>query len=238
MNILAIGNSFSEDATRYLHGIARAGEVDLAVANLYIGGCSLERHYQNMLTGGRAYELQYNGQLTHFAVSLAEALDNRPWDVVTLQQASHFSFDAATYQPYVGRLAAYIRERVPSARLFLHQTWAYEEGSERLLRVAGYARAADMLADVTKAYAQIATQVDADGIIPSGELLGRLAAAGVGPLHRDTFHASLGLGRYAMGLLWYRVLCHKPVADNAFCDFDEPIDPQMIMTVKRCVETW
>ena len=60
MNILAIGNSFSQDATRYLHGIARADGVTLEVVNLYIGGCSLERHYRNMMADTRAYELQYN----------------------------------------------------------------------------------------------------------------------------------------------------------------------------------
>ena len=64
MNILAIGNSFSEDATRYLHGIARADGETLKVANLYIGGCSLGWHDRNMLSDEKAYELQYNGQKT------------------------------------------------------------------------------------------------------------------------------------------------------------------------------
>ena len=44
MKVLAIGNSFSEDATRYLHDIAKADGVALEVANLYIGGCPLDRH--------------------------------------------------------------------------------------------------------------------------------------------------------------------------------------------------
>ncbi len=58
MNILAIGNSFSEDATRYLHGIARARGETLYVANLYIGGCSFEKHFRNFHSEGRVYELQ------------------------------------------------------------------------------------------------------------------------------------------------------------------------------------
>lgn len=44
MNILAIGNSFSQDATRYLHGIARSMGKKWNTANLYIGGCSIDRH--------------------------------------------------------------------------------------------------------------------------------------------------------------------------------------------------
>ena len=54
MDILAIGNSFSTDATRYLYGIARAAGDNLQVTNLYIGGCSLEQHYRNMLSNERA----------------------------------------------------------------------------------------------------------------------------------------------------------------------------------------
>ena len=54
MNILAIGNSFSQDATRYLQKIARADGEKISVINLVIGGCSLERHYLNMLSGERA----------------------------------------------------------------------------------------------------------------------------------------------------------------------------------------
>ena len=41
MNILSIGNSFSQDAQRYLHDIAKADGVVLSAFNLYIGGCPL-----------------------------------------------------------------------------------------------------------------------------------------------------------------------------------------------------
>ena len=53
--ILAIGNSFSQDATHYLHQIAEADGVETKVVNLYIGGCSLERHWQNIVTGAADY---------------------------------------------------------------------------------------------------------------------------------------------------------------------------------------
>lgn len=40
MKVLAIGNSFSNDAMRYLHGIAKADGVDMKTVNLFIGGWS------------------------------------------------------------------------------------------------------------------------------------------------------------------------------------------------------
>ena len=44
MKILAVGNSFSRNATTYLHQTAAAQGISLTAVNLYIGGCSLETH--------------------------------------------------------------------------------------------------------------------------------------------------------------------------------------------------
>ena len=237
MNVLAIGNSFSQDATRYLHQIAEADGVTLHIANLYIGGCSLERHYRNMLSAERAYELQYNGQLTGFKVSLQEALLNRPWDVVTLQQASPYSMDADTYFPYIVDLYAFVKKCVPKAKILIHQTWAYEDGSDRLYNVAHFDTAADMFTAVESAYASASSQIGAEGIIPSGKLFRSLLDNGINQIHRDTYHASYGLGRYALGLLWYHCLTGNSVADNDFRHFDAPIPDEQIRIAKKCVDS-
>ena len=235
MNILAIGNSFSEDSTRYLHQIARADKVNLQITNLFIGGCSLERHYRNMLSEQSVYELQTNGQRTGFTVSLKEALLNRKWDIITLQQASHFSFNESSYYPYITELADYVRKMCPNVKIYIHQTWAYEQGSPRLLNVAKYESADRMLEDAVAAYKKAAVSINADGIIPSGEMFARLLECGIERIHRDTFHASLGLGRYALALLWYHILCGKDVSENTFCDLDEEVTPEQLLIVKSCV---
>ena len=58
--ILVIGNSFGEDAVRYLYGIARAAKDEVKVAMLFIGGCSLYRHYRNMISEEKVYVYQFN----------------------------------------------------------------------------------------------------------------------------------------------------------------------------------
>ena len=237
MEVLTIGNSFSQDATRYLHAIARADGEKINVINLCIGGCSLERHYRNMLSGERAYALECNGHNTDFRISLDEALLNRQWDVITLQQASHFSFNEDTYHPYVSALADYVCECSPKAKIYLHNTWAYERDSQRLLEVAKYETPKKMLEDIVKAYSSAAKVINADGIIPSGQLFGKLSENGITNIHRDTFHASRGVGRYALGLLWYKVLTGKSVLANEFCDFDEPISDGDIKIIKNTVES-
>lgn len=234
MKILAIGNSFSQDATRYLQGIARADGQKWQVANLYIGGCPLERHFRNMLTEKEAYELQWNGSPTGFSVSLKEALCSRSWDVVTLQQVSHLSTDYHTYQPYLDRLAKYVRIHCPRAKLVIQQTWAYEAGSPKLAAM-GFAKPQEMFQHIEEAYEQARRDTEADLLIPSGQLFESLRGHGL-CLHRDTFHASLGLGRYALGLLWYRALSGASVLNNSFRDFDEPIPEAQIQLTQQLVE--
>ncbi len=233
MNILSIGNSFSQDAQRYLHRIAAAAGVEVNCFNLYIGGCSLSRHYRNLLSGDREYMLEMNGQSTGFKVSLQEALLNRDWDVVTLQQASPSSFNYDTWQPYLTELASYVHYCVPKAKIAMHQTWAYEDGSPRLLELAGYESRAAMFADVRAAYQQAAGEIDADFVIPSGEVFEELVKDGILNVHRDTFHASYGVGRYALGLTWLRALTGKPAEGNSFADFDQPVSPEEMAKAQK-----
>lgn len=237
MKVLAIGNSFSQDATRYLHQIARKGETSVEVANLYIGGCSLERHFRNMLSDNYDYTLGYNGMSTGFHVSIKEALLNRAWDVITVQQVSGQSPNPDSYYPYINALVDYVRQCVPKVKIVVHQTWAYEQGSAKLAGV-NYTDHRDMFADLKKAYELAAEKIDADGIIPSGQLFQNMLANGFEKVHRDTFHASYGAGRYALGLLWYRMLTGADVTDNPFCDFDEEVTQEEIDTIKKLVQAF
>ena len=51
MNILMIGNSFSVDVSTYVHQIAEAAGKEINIYVLYIGGCPIKRHYENILSG-------------------------------------------------------------------------------------------------------------------------------------------------------------------------------------------
>lgn len=235
MNILAIGNSFSQDATRYLHQIAKCDDFDLTVVNLYIGGCSLYTHFVNIQKDAKAYSMEFNGQSTGFFVSIKEALLSREWDYVTLQQVSSQSTHYEKYKPYLEELSAYVKKYAPKAKQVIHQTWAYEQDSDLLCKNQGYKRHEDMFKDIESAYKSAARDINAEFIIPSGELFQKLISAGISKIHRDTFHATLGLGRYALGLLWYRMLTGNDVINNCFSDFDEGVTDKEIVIARRCV---
>lgn len=235
MNVLAIGNSFSQDATRYLAQIARVDSFRMNVVNLYIGGCSLDMHFRNIMADRKAYSAEINGFTSGFFVSVKDALLSREWDIITLQQVSGGSGKYESYQPYLDELAAYVRKYAPKAKLYIHQTWAYEDNSALLLSRYGYTDSKDMYNDLKKAYEMAAEAIGADGIIESGRLMQMLIENGIEKIHRDTFHLTLGAGRFAAGLLWYKVLTGNSIDSVAFDDFDELVSEKEIEIIKKCI---
>lgn len=233
IKVLSIGNSFSEDAQRYLHGIARADGVDMKTVNLYIGGCSLAKHYRNMLSGNAAYDFQINGiNYTGIKISIDDALLLDSWDYITIQQQSLASCDAETFIPYVDELCAKIRKYCPKAKILMLETWGYKEGSKMLLD-AGYAKHEAMLFDIRKAYKKIAERIGADGTAYAGEAVLLANKEGYERIYRDEFHMSKGFGRYMIGLVVYGTLTGNEIKENSFRDFDEALTDEDITLAKR-----
>lgn len=223
IHVLSIGNSFSEDAQAYLHDLAASQDVKIESVNLYIGGCSLEQHFRNMISEKRNYTLDIDGHRAHgFFVSIKEALTARAWDVVTLQQASPSSWKEETYYPYVNRLAEYVRELCPKAKILLHQTWGYETGSPRI-EALGLHTYDEMFEHVKACYEKAAKSINADGIIPSGVAFQYALQHGLESVHRDTFHAKLGVGRFILALVWYGYLTGNDVRAVKYDSFSEAV---------------
>ncbi len=234
MNILSIGNSFSQDAQKNLFKMAKSAGLDITTVNLYIGGCSLEQHYRNMLSGEKLYDLEFNGASTGFKTSIEEALLSRKWDVVTLQQASHYSFDYSTYTPYIEELASFVRTVQPQAKIVIHETWGYEDGSERLKNVAGYKTHKAMYKDIAATYKKAKKAIKADAVIPAGKMFSALVEKGV-KIHRDTFHASLSVGRYALSMLWLKTLCNIDITEIKYNETEEKLTSNEVALVKEVI---
>ena len=217
MNVLCIGNSFSQDATRYLHQVS--GE-ELFVRNLYIGGCSLERHYNNIVGDIADYDYQKNGRYLR-KISIAEALKKKKWDYITVQQVSQDSGIIDTYEPFLGEIVKFIREKCPSAKIVLHRTWAYSETSDHS-GFASYDRnRKKMFNAIVDTTTKIAEKYGFD-IIPCGnavEMASQLEEFKLGgplSIHRDGFHLTLDYGRYLTGLVMYKYFTGKSPCEVEF----------------------
>ena len=84
-------------------------------------------------------------------------------------------------------------------------------------------------------YAVLSNAVQNKSVIPSGSVIGMLLSRGARSLHRDGFHLSYGLGRYAAALAYYTTLTGNSVIGNRFRDFDEPIAESDVILAQECV---
>ena len=224
MRLLSIGNSFSQDAQRYLHAMAAEAGVELETVNLYIGGCPLSLHAAHLSDGEAAYEYEKNGESTGRRVSLAEVLTGEVFDVVTLQQASHESIFPDSYFPHLDVLAEAVRRYQPRAKLYIHETWGYADSSDRLRDIVHCATHREMYERLHACYQTAAARRHADGMLPVGTAIARAVNEGIPHLHRDGFHLSLGAGRFLAALVWLRTLTGTPTDAVNFTATDEPID--------------
>ena len=170
--VLMIGNSFSICLLHHLPQVAADRGVELDLASLYIGGCTLKRHWSNVLSNEvdqafRPYKFGRNrfGKYTETKMNVCDALRLAKWDIVTIQQGSHESWKPKSYHPYGDDLVAKIRELAPQAQIVVQETWSYTPWDKRL---AQWGIDQDqMYAKLHGAYADFAKQHGL-GVIPFG----------------------------------------------------------------------
>ena len=92
-----------------------------------------------------------------------------------------------------------------------------------------------MLEGLKKAYNQAAIDINADGILKSGEAIYSVYEKGITNMWRDIGHLSYGIGRFTAALMWYYTLTGNDLFENNFSDTDEPIIDEQIKIIKECV---
>ncbi len=240
MKILSIGNSFSQDAHKWLHSLAKQNGEAIETYNLYIGGCSLETHYENLINDTCSYDLEINGGSAERKISIGEAVKMQEWDIVTLQQVSQLSGLPDTYEPYLSYIADFIRSKSSKARICFHQTWAYETDSTHGSFASYDYNQEKMYESIKAATNTAAKQINAK-IIPVGSVIQKLRENvsdfnyenGGLSLCRDGFHLSLDYGRYTAAAVWFVSLTQKPIRMQGFEDFDLKIIEKIINLVNK-----
>ena len=233
MKILSIGNSFSQDAQRYIHKISILNGNQIKTVNLYIGGCPLRKHYFNILENNKSYEFQFNGEPTGLPVTIKDALMSDAWDIVTFQQASINSPNFETYEPYLSELSAYVKKYAPQAKQVIHQTWAY---SDEAIKAKGiFQDHADMFKNIAKSYAKAAKTIGTETVIPTGSLVENLLKNGIEEPHRDGHHLSNGAGRLAAGLLWYCLFTGADPMTVILPETDKPVSTDEVKIIRKSV---
>ena len=221
LKVLAIGNSFTADACEQnLHEIAAAQGVEMIVGNLFIGGCSLERHCRNAESDAPAYRYRKTGvdgkKHTRKDTRLSEALADEQWDAIVFQQGQAGYGIPDTVYPWMGQLLDYVRARVPSHSRFLYQeSWAFANGAWHP-NFEKYGRSQnDMYYAVIGTTARVCPEF---GVvpIPTATAIQNLRISEVlDQVTRDGTHMNY-LGRYTLACTWFETLTGKSVVGNSY----------------------
>lgn len=239
IRLLAVGNSFSEDALYYFHDICDGAGVSCKAVNLYIGGCCLQRHWENFVSEKKAYEYQLNGKPAGRMVSLREALEEEEWDYVLTQQASHDSGIWETYEPWLAELANALHKGCPGSEILLQKTWAYERDSTHDAFGRYHHSQREMYGELSACYERAARELGVR-LIPSADVIqavrrepGFRYELGEQSLCRDGFHMHMVYGRYLLGVLFYAFLTGRDAREDSF--MPQGAERDKIETIRQSV---
>ena len=223
VRILAIGNSFSQDAVeQYLHELADAEGISTIIGNMFIGGCSLERHVKNARDNAPAYAYRKIGtdgkKREKGKMSLEAVLADEDWDYVSLQQASPFSGMYETYEASLPELIEYVKARLPKkTKLMLHQTWAYASTSKHSGFKNYNCNQLTMYQAITDAVKKAAKVNKIKIVIPSGTAIQNARTSFIGDhLNRDGHHLDVKIGRYTAACTWFECIFKHNVVGNPY----------------------
>lgn len=221
IKILAIGNSFSEDAVEnYLHDLAVAAGHNVLIANMYIGGQSLEGHWENASQNRAAYQLRAiatDGSVNIINErTLMEVIAGENWDYISFQEVSQQSGQIDGYRDYLGNLVDYAKALTtnPEVKFVLHQTWAYAEDSNHA-GFDNYDRDQQKMYDaIVDAVWQAKDLVGMDMVIPAGTAIQNARTSYIGDsFTRDGYHLSLGAGRFTAAATWFEAIFGNVLAN-------------------------
>lgn len=212
IKILAIGNSFTDNATTYLPQITSSltNSTNVLTARLILGGSSLEQHWNNHISNADVYEFSFtNGSTWNEGgkSSIDTALGLTDWDFVIIQQVSGLSGCPDSFHPFLENLAFLIRMNSPTAKLGWQMTWAYSSNSNHPDFSRYDNSREEMYSAINSTLQEVESTVDL--IIPSGKLIELLRQSKFNDaqdLTIDGFHLNTGIPCFALSCLWGSML--------------------------------
>ena len=223
INILMIANSYGDDTVQWVHEIAENMGVDVNIANLYIGGCTLSTHLTNLNNNAGAYEfVTYNKNTKTWSrtpnTSIATALASRDWDYVSLQQGSHESGLANTYD-IIDTIMDKVLALKNDVKFIWNMTWAYQQDSGHT-NFGNYNNDQMTMynAIVNAVITKILTNDRIEFVVPNGTAIQNARTSFVGDkLCRDPYcHLTEDFGRYIAGLTMFSKVTGLDITDITY----------------------
>lgn len=221
IKVLAIGNSFSQDAVeQYLYELAAAQGDSLVIGNAYIGACTIDMHSTFLETSAAkyAYRKVVGGVKTEEKnVNLQRIILDEPWDIITLQQASLCSGLPDTFKklPALKR-AVQLLATNHNVQIWWHMTWAYAKSFKSANFEVYGSDQQRMFTSIVNCVRTEVPKANITRVIPSGTAIRLMRMHKGDMLNRDGQHLSYTLGRYTAACVWCEMLTGRNVDGNKY----------------------
>ena len=208
LKVLFVGNSFAVDTMEYAANIAQSlGIVRVKFGTLYVGGCSIQMHYEHAMDDAGVYTYYVNegeGWESTPNYKISDAVKSDDWDWIAIQHGTHGASRYTSPECYdrLDALIDYLKSLAPAhVKIAFNLTWLGEsthqhheirsyEGNMALMR--------EKLVEVTRKI--IVNNPKVDLLVPTGTAIENARTSHVGLLTRDCYHLSMDKGRYIAGL--------------------------------------
>ena len=226
LKVLAIGNSFTEDACiQDLYGFFEAAGRPVVIGVAMRGGSSIENHVDWALGDKPLFtyvRIDASGRSSEKGVTLARALSDDKWQVVTFQQQSGKAAQRETFEPYLGKLVKYVRKRTPKGvRLMFYQTWAYDERSTSHWAMFGHLNA-EMYPRLMAVSREFSAKYGMD-VIPAGTAVENSRTSfNMRNVVRRGDHMNFTFGRYMVAATWFEALTGEDVRPYDYAPYTLP----------------
>ena len=244
LKILAIGNSFSDDALWLLPEILKSlGVKKFRVSNLYVPGCLLEIHLNNIQNDKAVYEFRTNtggGWYTVFETKLIDGINADDWNYITFQQGSPKSGISESYLSLL-EIISFVKKLKPKAKFGWHMTWAYQQDFSSVAFVENYCAKQSIMYNliVNSVKNNILANDDIKFIVPNGTAIQNARTSYLGDtLTRDGFHMSYDVGRYIVALSYAYFLTNCELFDVSYKpdSINEEVKKICIESVKNALD--
>lgn len=222
IKLLSISNSYGKNALWELYDICKAeGVKEIDIAVMYIAGCSLDKHWENIQKNNAEYEVfrNNNGSWTSTKnCTIDSLLAEGDWDVITTQNSSGLSGKTDGYNN-LNNVADYIKSKCPNSKLVWHQIWGYQEGSQWLTPNNYNGDEKLMYQSIVDCTNNIVIPSGKfDSVVPVGTAVMNARTSSLkNRVHLDDgSHLSEEFGYYVAAFTWYCHLTGQDVYDTNF----------------------
>lgn len=225
IKILAIGNSFSEDAVEsHLYDLAKASGKTVIIGNLFIAGASLADHKKNVENRSSVYQYRKIGKdgvkKTLNPLRIDMAIEDEPWDYISFQQASPNSGQLETVQASLPAVFEYVKSKItnPNVKYAYHSTWAYAPNTTNTAAFANYgSNQTTMFNAIVNVSKNIEPIIPSHVIIPSGTAIQNARTSVLGESYNagDGYHLN-SLGKYIAACTWFEKIFGQSVVGNTY----------------------